>query len=283
MAATRTSCTRTPPTTGRRGPRPCPWPTRSPQAPTSSCRRSRSARRAALPSPAAASRSCSSTTATPAPGYRPYLTAFAQFTGDAGPTRGGNRPLDPTTHAMPGAGVRQPPGGARHAGRGGRRAKWRRLRLVAEHQQRHLRPRQALSLAREPRRRGAGAPQRHHRHGQERGGRRAGPLRRHRRRRRSRARLRVARRRTAASRARRTSRRRATPGPTWSRCSRTTASRAAGRSGRSPSATRRRCWPMSGRRCASRRVAPRRCSSRRPTPTRATSCATSSSCRFPHS
>ena len=38
------------------------------------------------------------------PGYRPYLTAFAQFNGDAGPTRGGNRPLDPTTHTMPGAG-----------------------------------------------------------------------------------------------------------------------------------------------------------------------------------
>ncbi len=46
------------------------------------------------------------------PGYRPYLTAFAQFSGDAGPTRGGNRPLDPTTHTMPGAGLRQPPGGA---------------------------------------------------------------------------------------------------------------------------------------------------------------------------
>ena len=31
-------------------------------------------------------------------GYRPFLTAFAQFVGDGGPTRGANRPLDPAAH-----------------------------------------------------------------------------------------------------------------------------------------------------------------------------------------
>lgn len=41
----------------------------------------------------------------PGPGYRPYLTAFAQFSGDATPTRGGNRPLDASTHAVAAAGV----------------------------------------------------------------------------------------------------------------------------------------------------------------------------------
>ena len=41
----------------------------------------------------------------PGSGYRPFLTAFARFSGDAAPTRGANRPLDAAVQSVSGAGV----------------------------------------------------------------------------------------------------------------------------------------------------------------------------------
>ncbi len=117
-------------------------------------------------------------------GYRPFLTAFAQFLGDAAPTRGGNRSLDPAVAHRAGRGRRQPPGGAHDPRRGASRpggpafAWWPNTNNGTG---------DPVKLYRSRVNHGAEAPvaaQRHRRHEQERRGRHPRSLRRDRRRRR---------------------------------------------------------------------------------------------------
>ena len=77
---------------------------RARRPPTSSCRRSPWRRRASATIPGGRAEVVYLDVRVTA-GYRPYLTAFAQFSATPAPTRGGNRSLDPAAHPVPGAGV----------------------------------------------------------------------------------------------------------------------------------------------------------------------------------